>query len=390
MKENWTYKRFDDIMTPAKVERCGNRTDLPVLSITMHGGIVEQNDRFKKTIASVDRTNYKVVKNGQLVISFPIDEGLLYTQDVAPEGIMSPAYNIWDVDYSQIDRKFLIAYFHSKFAFSYYKAKLRGSTQRRRSMDKADLLSMPIPVPPLEKQKQIIKELDLLSGLKEKHNAQIAELENFSESIFFEMFGDPITNEKKWDLNKLGDIFYNIKNGANIQQTKGATGYPITRIETLSNSVFNRDRLGYADITEISKYQSYVLNTNDILVSHINSKTNIGRAVVYVKEGSEIIIHGMNLLRLVPTDSIVSIYACYFFKSSKYKDDIARIRKDAVNQSSFSISDFKKILIPLPPLSLQQEFAAKIEAIESMKAKVSQSLKETEELFNSRMDFYFN
>ena len=66
--------RLGDLITPAKVERCGNR-DFPVLSMTMHDGIVLQADRFKKAIASKDRSTYKVVKPGQLVVGFPIDEG---------------------------------------------------------------------------------------------------------------------------------------------------------------------------------------------------------------------------------------------------------------------------------------------------------------------------
>ena len=79
MREGWTYVSFGDIMTPAKVERCGDRIDLPILSITMRSGIILQNDRFKKKIASFDTKDYKIVKNGQLVIAFPIDEGLIYT-----------------------------------------------------------------------------------------------------------------------------------------------------------------------------------------------------------------------------------------------------------------------------------------------------------------------
>ena len=116
---NWEKTTFADIMSPAKVALCGSRQDLPVLSITMHDGIVEQKDRFKKVIASHDTSKYKVVKNGQLVIAFPIDEGLIYTQDVAYEGIMSPAYNVWDVNYENFGRRFLGLYFHSPFAMAY-------------------------------------------------------------------------------------------------------------------------------------------------------------------------------------------------------------------------------------------------------------------------------
>ena len=132
MKEGWEYTTFADIMTPAKCVRCGDRTDLPILSITMRQGIVFQSDRFKKVIASSDTNDYKVIRNGQLVIAFPIDEGLIYTQDIAEEGIMSPAYNIWDVDYTNINRRFLNIYFHCPWAMNYYKSKLRGTTLRRR------------------------------------------------------------------------------------------------------------------------------------------------------------------------------------------------------------------------------------------------------------------
>ena len=100
-----------------------------------------------------------------------------------------------------------------------------------------------------------------------------------------------------WEIKKLGECFEYIKNGANIKQERGAGGIPITRIETLSGGVFNKDRLGYADIKTIDKYQSYVMESGDLLLSHINSKSYIGRVVVYVKEGNETIIHGMNLCR---------------------------------------------------------------------------------------------
>ena len=108
-----------------------------------------------------------------------------------------------------------------------------------------------------------------------------------------------------WEYKKLGDCLSYIKNGANIKQTKGANGIPITRIETLSGGVFNRERMGYADITSAEKYSQYILDDGDVLMSHINSKTYIGRSVLYKKENDEQIIHGMNLLRLKAIPSIL-------------------------------------------------------------------------------------
>lgn len=167
-----------------------------------------------------------------------------------------------------------------------------------------------------------------------------------------------------WEYKKLGELFPYIKNGANIKQSKDAKGYPITRIETLSSGVFNRDRLGYANIYELGKYEEYVLKSHDLLLSHINSKAYIGRTVEYKAKEGETIIHGMNLLRLKSNfDAINSSYFAYYALSTKFKDDIAKIRKDAVNQSSVAISDLKCIQIPLPPLSEQQSIVAELDKI---------------------------
>lgn len=259
------------------------------------------------------------------------------------------------------------------------------------TLDIAELKKLDVPIPSLSEQQHIVEELDLLSSIIEKKKVQLKELDNLAQSLFYEMFGDPITNDKGWEVKKIGDCFSYIKNGANIKQTKGASGYPITRIETLSNSVFNRDRFGYANIYDLTKYTNYVLNDGDLLMSHINSKAYIGRTVMYKKEDEEKIIHGMNLLRLVVIyDLLIPTFADYYFKTEFFKDEVAKIRKDAVNQSSMAIGDLKMIRIFLPPLALQQIFASKIEAIEHQKELIKHSVKEVETLFNSRMDYYFN
>lgn len=81
-------------------------------------------------------------------------------------------------------------------------------------------------------------------------------------------------------------------NGANIKQGVADGGFPITRIETIANDKFNRDRMGYAGITDTNKYQSYILEDGDLLMSHINSVQYLGRVVLYHKQGNEKIIHG--------------------------------------------------------------------------------------------------
>ena len=176
-EKGWDISCFGKIIRTAKVERCGEREGLPVLSITMRNGIVRQSERFKKVIASKDVSAYKVVPRGSLVIAFPIDEGLIYIQDVDKEGIMSPAYNIYDVDYAVVQKEYLVSYFHSAYAMKYYKDKLRGTTQRRRMLAKEDLLAMPIPAPPLTEQQLFAQKMEAIMKQKEMVKRSIVETE---------------------------------------------------------------------------------------------------------------------------------------------------------------------------------------------------------------------
>ena len=187
-----------------------------------------------------------------------------------------------------------------------------------------------------------------------------------------------------WEIKELQDCLSYIKNGANIKQTKGASGIPITRIETLSGGQFHRDKLGYADVFELGKFAPYVLDDADILMSHINSKAYIGRSVIYHKQDNEQIIHGMNLLRLKFFPAAINPeFANYYFKCDFFLGEVAKIRKDAVNQSSMAISDLKKISIPVPPLSEQQHIVEELDLLSSIIEKKKAQLNELDNLVQS-------
>ena len=180
---------------------------------------------------------------------------------------------------------------------------------------------------------------------------------------------------------KLEDCFSLIKNGANIKQYKGAVGIPITRIETLADNIFNRERLGYANVYDITKYKDYLLKDGDILMSHINSVKYLGRSVLYKRKKDEIIIHGMNLLRLVAIRSIIQPeFVVYYFLSHHFNDQVLNITKKAVNQASFTVSDLKKIKIIAPPLSLQTLIVAELDKLNEILAKKREQLKELDRL----------
>lgn len=155
--------------------------------------------------------------------------------------------------------------------------------------------------------------------------------------------------------SRLDEIFEFIRNGASIKQGVEG-GFPITRIETISNGFIDKSKMGYAAIFELKKYEEYLLKNGDILMSHINSEKHLGKTAIFKIE--EDVIHGMNLLCLRPKkDIVIPEYAYYFFNSIKFKKEIPRITKKSVNQASFTVTDVKTIEIPLPPLETQQKIA---------------------------------
>ena len=186
-------------------------------------------------------------------------------------------------------------------------------------------------------------------------------------------------------MARLGDVFPLVRNGASIKQTDGAAGIPITRIETISNREIDRNKFGYADIIDDSKYKDYILQDGDILMSHINSEKHLGKVALYKKQGNEQIIHGMNLLMLRANPSVLfPPFAIYFFETSAFLLQIKKITKKSVNQASFTVKSLKEVEIPLPPIDEQRKIAAVLDKVSDLIAKRKQQLDKLDELVKSR------
>lgn len=183
----------------------------------------------------------------------------------------------------------------------------------------------------------------------------------------------------------IDECFFQIQNGANIKQGDVDGGYPITRIETTANDKFNRDRMGYAGITDLSKYESYVLEDGDLLMSHINSVQYLGRTVLYEKQGGESIIHGMNLLRLKARRDIINpAYARYCFYGHPFRSQVANITKKSVNQASFAVKDLKQIKIDVPEVERQNQIVEILNKTNELIEKRQQELDTLDELIKAR------
>ena len=186
-------------------------------------------------------------------------------------------------------------------------------------------------------------------------------------------------------MDKIADAFSLIRNGANIKQGLDDSGYPITRIGTISNRTVDRDKMGYAGITDITKYSDYVLQDGDILMSHINSETHLGKVARYEKYEGETIIHGMNLLCLRPNKNLVdSRYAFYYLSSEAFLHQIPRITKKSVNQASFNVAALKELTFPISSMEVQQPVADILDKANELIALRKEQLAKLDELVKAR------
>lgn len=383
------YMSLGDTISSAKVERCGNE-NYPVLSMTMHNGIVLQNDRFKKSLASLDRRNYKVVKKGQLVVGFPIDEGVLYVQKIVSAGIMSPAYNIWNIKNDIVDADYLELCLHSPQAMQFYKANLRGTTARRRSIPTGTLLSLKIPVPSLGNQRKIVALLANMETLITKRNLQLASLDELVKSRFIELFGDPKLNEKGWKTGVVSD-YYEVKGGKRIPKgmgySDGVTNHPYLRATDMKNETILDDDIHYIDDEVFEKIKRYTVKGGDIYLTNVG--VNLGMAGVIPEKYA-----GANLtenaVKLVPkTEKVIDgLFLAYYINSPGIQDYINE-RKMSVGVPKLAIFRIETMPLILPPMDMQMNFIEFCNQVDKSKSAVQQGLQELETLKKSLMQQYF-
>lgn len=238
-----------------------------------------------------------------------------------------------------------------------------------------------LPVPPLPEQERIVSELDLLASIIDKKKEQLKEYDKLAQSIFYDMFGDPVQNEKGWEVKKLGEVA-NIIGGStpksNIADYWNGTHYWVTPADLNGNKYQGATPRTITDLA-IKKTNLHLLPKGTVLLS---SRAPIGKVAIttvpmYCNQGFKNIICSKVILN--------EFVYWYLIGKTEYLNSLGR----GATFKEISKKNTEKIPIPVPPLSLQQSFAEKIEAVEKQKTIIQQSINETQTLFNSRMDYYF-
>ena len=373
--------RLGDLITPAKVIRCEDGS-YPVLSMTMHDGIVLQSERFKKSLASADQSNYKVVKRGQLVVGFPIDEGVLYIQDAVDEGIMSPAYAVWDVDDRKVNRKYLELALHSDSAMQYYGSKLRGTTARRRSIPANELLALEFLLPSMQVQEQAVKALGKVNRLISLRKQQLAKLDELVKARFVELFGATSADKCSKRIKDYAEVLggYAFKS-----ELFCSNAVPVIRISNINNGCVELDYHICFDELFWAQNKRFRAEQNDILMAMSGATT--GKAGIYREDIPALINQRVACIRA--KEGIA--YPTFLFVATQleWMYDLIQETSAGCAQPNISGKQIEKMPVPDATYEQQQQFAAFVEQTDKSKLTVQQSLDKLELLKKSLMQQYF-
>ncbi len=344
MREGWEYKKFENCIVKSpklkqvKKEAYNNGSQYPIIS---------QEEKFisgycddESIVCHIDRP-IVVFGDHTRVLKY-IDFDFVVGADGVK--VIIPIKNI--------DSKFLL------YFLQWYNIPNLGYSRHYKLLK--DII---VPIPHCTTQKTIVSELDKLNELIRIKKEQLKDYDILAQSIFYEMFGDPVENEKGWEVKKFGDLF-KLKSGDGLSSKDFKTGiYPVYGGNGIS---------GY--------HNSFNMKGCYII---------IGRVGVYCgnvrKVDGEFWLTD-NAFRLIYKENEQNPFFILYLLNILDLHQYA----NAAAQPVISNLTLKSIDVPLPPLSLQQSFAHKIEQIERQKAEVQKTITDLETLLAARMQYWFD
>ena len=243
-----------------------------------------------------------------------------------------------------------------------------------------------VSIPPIQEQEKIVAELDCLTGIIEKKKQQLDALDKLAQSIFYEMFGDPITNEKGWKRQRIG-AFSSCLAGAT-PSTKHEEYWENGYIPWLSSGEVGKGRI-YDTEKKITQ-EGYDSCSTRLIPAHTLVIAMAGQGKTRGTAGvAEIpLCTNQSICSIIPDERVALVDFLYYQMQWMYTE-LRSISNGNGGRGGLNLKLIGGFSVILPPLDFQKEFAQQIEAIEKQTELVRRSIMETEALFNCTMDKYF-
>ena len=390
MREGWTYKKLGEVCT---IERGGSPRPINDYITDSADGInwikigdATEGSKYIVTTAEKIKPEgmkkSRFVHKGDFILSNSMSFGKPYILGV--DGCIHDGWLVIHDDNNTFNKDFLYYYLVSPTVYSEFKRLAVGGVVN--NLNSNLVRGVKVVIPSLSEQHSIVVELDKINELISLKKAQLSDLDKLAQSIFYDMFGDPIENEKRWPIKKLGDL-------CSIE--RGGSPRPITDYITDSEDGINWIKIG--DATEGGMYitstkerikpegmkKSRFVHKGDFILSNSMS---FGRPYILDLDGcihdGWLVIHDgnsdFNKIFLYHMLSHPSMYAQ--FKSMAVGGVVNNLNSNMVRNV--------KVFVPSP--NYQLIFAKRIELIEQQKAQISSTIKDLETLLASRMQYWFD
>lgn len=283
----------------------------------------------------------------------------------------------------EIDNSFL--YYSLLGKQSYFEKNATGSTFK--AISSKIVSNTTLSIPPLSTQLAIVSELDKINELIRLKKEQLKDFDNLAQSLFYEMFGDPVENEKGWEVKKLNEIVSDncsISYGI-VQPGDGVeNGVPVVRPVDMTKTFVSRKGLKNTTKEISDSYKRTILKGNEILMC-VRGTTGLISMATPELQGCNV-TRGIAPIECGPTCDKWFVF--YQILNPAIQHHIAEYTR-GIALKQINMKDVRDIPLCLPPLSLQRLFAQRIEQIEREKSEVQKSIQDLETLLASRMQYWF-
>lgn len=392
MREGWEYKKLGEVCNVINGLWTGKKE--PFINVA-----VIRNTNFSKDCQlNLDNVAYIDVEAKQFASRKLLLGDIIIEKSGGSEKqpVGRPIlFNISEGDYSfsnftstlriKEDAKVESSFLHKCLYAFYLKGetlKLQSKTTGLHNLNMKGYLRQNIPLPPKSTQLAIVSELDKINELIRLKKEQLKDFDNLAQSIFYEMFGDPVENEMGWEVKKLGEIG-ELARGVSKHRPRNAPELlggkmPLIQIGDVANSDFYIRKYS-STYSDLGVAQSKVWEAGTLCIT---IAATIGKCAIL----SFTACFPDSVVGYKPNKDANTIYMFFIFKNmQKMLEDYA----PGVAQKNINLKILSGLNIPLPPLPLQHLFAQRIEQIEHQKAEVQKAITDLETLLASRMQYWF-
>lgn len=344
-----------------------NNEDIPVYSVSNSLGFCK--DYFGKEVASKNKTTYKIVPRGCFAYNpSRINVGSVDWQNEEERVIVSPLYNVFSVS-PLLDQQYLLYYLKSNVILSRIRAVASGSV--RDNLKLSMLYEFPIDLISLDQQYDVVSTLNAVQKIIDLYQKGLSYLDELVRARFVEMFGDPIENQKDWEVVKIRDIVTDVRYGTSKPAVEGGR-YPYLRMNNLTvDGGLDLSDLKYIDIPD-NEIEKCVVRKGDILFNRTNSIDLIGKTAVF-NLLDDMVIAGY-IIRIRLNNQILPEVFSQYMNLEAMKKVLRGMAKGAVNQANINAQELQSIKVYIPNMELQKQYVEFKEEIDKSRLLSNHSL----------------